>query len=1115
VKHIAAPRFILGALCLLLLCAGTASAQLFPGRITGAVRDAQGAAVVGATVKLTNPSTGLERTDTSDQNGEFNFPQLALGTYTLTITKDGFNTTIMKDIATSEVQVNTITPVLTVGTVTSEIQVTTTTPLIQTETNYSGGQLDQNQVESLPIGNSDYTRLALVLPGVTQNSNFAFAQYTINGSRSRSNGFNIDGASDTDPSTYLPSINEGGNSATAATRLPLDAIQEVSIIAAGGADSGQNSGSVMNVIIRSGTNQFHGSLYELHRDAALDAANFFENLNAELNGVPTSKAPFVWNEFGGTAGGPVYIPHVYDGRNRTFFFVGYDGSRLRLGTTLHGTAPTPGQIQQATTLVQGAGIPPNQLGLNIVGLYSSLGLSGPFAADNRGMQTPNSYVFKFDHKISDSDSLSTRFLHGTGEDEFPGGGPGPGGGSQLNPWFGVTPTVADNFAISEVHIFTPNLINTLRLGWNRFSQFQRGRDSNVDPSTLGFNTGVAPNCFGTPELDIGDTVEGGFSNLGLQNCAGGRVATSYQISDDFNWTHGAHALKFGFNFLHDYSDYTITGSRGIFTFNGTQLGNTLTQNVLGAQCNVTPSPCPPLAVLVDLIAGLPSPGPGVTSINRVGSGRANINQNIVSGFAMDTYKLTQRLTLIAGLRYDFFTTVNESRDRFSAFDPTLGLVPAAQLPGGTIYNAPKHDFGPRVSFAYNPPFTVIPGRQTIFRAGFGIYYDTIPLNNFQEGLAQNPVGPTGGFQVVPSAPIPFGVGVPIFGTGAPQPPFNIESIQHNLKTPNTMLWNFNVQQELASKIVLQVGYVGNKSIHQLQLLDINQPPVGAGFGPGCNPVLPPNQASGDPVCEQNARPFNARFPNLSQINTISSNGFATYHSLQAVLRANDFHGFTTQVSFTWSHNLDTASEVEDFFGTSGYVPQNALDIHSGYGNSEFDQRRALIWTYIYAIPSPKIDNKFGYVLRDWQISGTTTLRDGLAAPILTFGDESGVGNFHTYFNCVAPIHYQLHDFTMPYASASSFAEPAPGTFGNCPRDPLVAPGLTAWDISIQRTFKFGERFGFQFRTSFFNAFNHPNFAEPAPDLGTQITASADDGSFDSHFGVGGPRNIQFMGKLTF
>ena len=1082
-RNILVPRFL--AVVLLLAVAGPfAAAQLFPGRITGTVRDSQGAAVAGATLKLSNPATGQERTLTSDQNGEFNFPELPLGTFRLSVSKEGFSMTLINDIVTSQGQVNNVNPVLAVGTVSSQIEVMSAPALIQTETNEMGGQLSQTQVESLPIGNSDYTRLALVLPGVTQNSNFAYAQYTINGSRSRSNGFNIDGVSDTDPSTYLPSINEGGNSASAATRLPLDAIQEVSVSANAGADSGQNSGSVMNVIVRSGTNQIHGSAYELHRDAALDAANYFEN----LHGV--RKAPFVWNEFGGTVGGPIVIPHLYNGRNRTFFFAGYDGSRLRLGTTLSGIAPTPADIATATSLVQSQEITPNQLGLNILQLYSNLGLSGPFAADNRGLQNPNSGVLKIDHRFSSADSLSARYLDGHGEDEFPGGGPGPGGGSQLSPWFGVTPTVADNFAISEVHLFNPNLLNTLRLGWNRFSQFQTGRDASVNPATIGFNTGVSPVSYGIPEVDTY-----GYSNLGLQYGAGGRVATSYQIADDVNWTSGRHAWKFGFNFLHNYSNYTLAGSRGIFSFTGSQLGQQLGQT--GG-----------LASLVDLIAGLPTPGPGVTSINRVGSPRANIDQNVISGFAVDTFKVTPQLTLIAGLRYDFFTTVNESRGRFSAFDPNLGLVPASQLPGGHLYDAPKGNFGPRVSLAWAPDVHAISGRQTVFRAGFGIYYDTIPLTNFEEGLAQNPIGQTAGYTIVPSPPIPFGVGVPIFGTGAPQPPFNIVSVQHNLKTPNTQEWNLNIQQELTDKVVFQIGYVGNHSVHQLQLLDINQPPVGSGYGPGCvNPA----------VCEQAARPFNAKFPTLSQINTISTPGFAHYHSLQASLKSNNFHGLTTQVSFTWSHNRDTASEVEDFFGTSGYVPQDSTNLRGSYGNSEFDQRRALIITYVYAIPSPKTGGMLSYLAKDWQLSGTTTLRDGLATPLLTFDDQSGVGNFHTRYDCVGPIHYQLRDFTQPYASPSSFAEPALGTFGNCPRNPLTAPGLNAFDISMQRTFKLGERFGFEFRTSFFNAFNHPNFAEPSPgpNGATFITATADDGSFDSHFGVGGPRNIQFMGKITW
>jgi hypothetical protein len=1081
-------RFFVFLACTFALSAGL-SAQIFPGRITGTVKDSQGAAVPGATVKLSNPATGLERVVTTGSEGDFNFPELALGTYQLTISKANFKTAVLTGIATALGQVNTLEPVLSLGSASSEIEVTTAPLLLQTETNSAGGQLSQQQVVSLPIGNSDYTRLALVLPGSVQNSNFAFAQYSINGSRARSNGFNLDGIANTDPSTYLPSLNEGGNSATAATRLPLDAIEEVSVISAGGADVGQNSGSVMNAIVKSGTNTFHGTAYEMHRDAALDATNFFEN----LGGIP--KAPFVWNEFGASGGGPFYIPKLYDGRNRTFFFVAYDGSRLRLGTTLNGSAPTQTDISQAEAALATQGIAPNQLGLNVLNLYSNLNLSGPFVVDNRGRQSPNSFISKLDHKVSEKDSVSARFIYATGEDEFPGGGPGPGGGSQLNPWFGVTPTTVDNFGISEVHIFTPDAVNSLRLGWNRFSQFQKGRDANVDPASIGLNTGVGPESFGIPEFDIGGTGPGRYSNLGLQYGAGGRVSTVFQVADDFSLTRGRHALKFGINFFHDYSNYTIVGSRGLFTFDGSELGANLVANLTASGASFANPDG--VAGLIDLLGGLPSAGN--TFITRVGSGRANIDQNVTSGYVMDTYKIRSNLTLIAGLRYDFLGTVDESRGRFSAFDPSLGLVPASQLPGGHLYDAPNKNFGPRLAVSWVPPVTLIPGRQMIVRAGYGIYYDTIPLNNFEQGLAQNPVGPTAGFTIVPSSPIPFGVGVPIFGTGTPQPPFNVASIDPHLKTPGTQIWNLNLQQELSSRFVLQIGYVGNKSTHTLQLIDINQPTLG----------LP------DPDTSQSRRPFNTQFPDLRQINTISSNGWASYNSLQVILKSTNFHGLTTQTSFTWSHNLDTASEVDDFFGTSGYVPQDSTNLKGSYGNSEFDQRRALIITYIYEIPHPKTDSRLVYLLKDWQISGTTTFRDGLAAPVLSADGGSGTDNFHERPDCIGPIRYQLSDFSQPYVLPGAFAPEAPGTFGNCPRNPIVAPGLTNWDFAIQRTFRFAERYAFEFRTSFFNAFNHPNFAEPSPDLSTRITATSDDGSFDSHFGAGGPRNIQFGAKFRW
>ena len=283
----------------------------------------------------------------------------------------------------------------------------------------------------------------------------------------------------------------------------------------------------------------------------------------------------------------------------------------------------------------------------------------------------------------------------------------------------------------------------------------------------------------------------------------------------------------------------------------------------------------------------------------------------------------------------------------------------------------------------------------------------------------------------------------------------------------------------------------------MQLLDINQP------------------TPGDPDTAQLRRPFNTQFPDLRQINTISSVGWANYNALQATLRTSDFHGLSMQVAFTWSHNIDTASEVSDFFGTSGYVPQDSRNLAGSVGNSEFDQRKALIITYVYAVPKVSGGKFVTALTRNWQLSGTTTFRDGLSSPVLTFGGESGTQSFHERPNCVGPIHYQLADLTQPYVLPGAFEPPAPGTFGNCPRNPIVAPGLNAWDINVQRTFRLSDRIALEFRTSFFNAFNHPNFAEPSPDLSTTITATADDGSFDSHFGVGGPRNIQFMGKLTW
>jgi len=368
--------YVLFAFWMFLAPVASTKAQVFPGHIRGTVTDTQGAVIASADVKLTAPAIGLERKAISDSNGSFSFVELPLATFDLMITKGGFQTVLQKGITTSAGQVNDVSVVLQVGSVSSTVEVNAEPPLLQVETNALGGSLGEQQVSQLPVGNSDFTRLALLLPGSTNNNAFATATFTINGSRSASQAYLIDGASNTDPDNRLQGINQGGNSATAATRLPPDAIQEVRLVAAGPADLMETTGGVMDVVLKSGTNSFHGTVYESHRDAALDAHNFFENL------AGIKKAHFVWNQFGVTAGGPIYIPHLYDGRNRTFIFGAYDGSRSVLGTTLSSAAPTAAQVQQATALLAAKGITTNAEAPAILALFSPL--SGNFVVNNGG-----------------------------------------------------------------------------------------------------------------------------------------------------------------------------------------------------------------------------------------------------------------------------------------------------------------------------------------------------------------------------------------------------------------------------------------------------------------------------------------------------------------------------------------------------------------------------------------------------------------------------------------------------------------------------------------------------------------------------------------------------------
>jgi hypothetical protein len=1077
---------VISALVRLFLCGlslacvssvGSAYGQYYPGRVTGTVVDSSGAVVEGADVKLTSTEMGLERIATTTSAGVFNFPQLPLGTFKLTVVKQGFKTFVQLDITTSIDQVNEIPVVLQAGAVSTQVEVTSTAPLLQTQTDTIGGNFTAHEIEQLPMGNSDYTRYAFLLPGTSNNTDYTFTQIAINGSPSRSVMFNIDGSQSMDAYRQLPALNQGGNSYTAATRLPPDAVQEISVVTGGEADTDVGAG-VINVVLKSGANAWHGSVYESHRDASLEAHNYFENL------VGAPKAHFIWNEWGGSLGGAIV-------KDKTFFFVGYDGGSSVDGTTLHVNAPSDAQIANATADLASVGLTPNPVGLAILNQYPA---KGAFTINGAGSQTPEGVSAKLDQRLGQNDLLTARYIFANGRDAFPQGHDSPTGGSQLPAYFGVTPVGVQNGAVSEVHNFSTNLVNTARVSYNHVLENFQSADASFNPASIGLVTGA--NVGGLPEIDIGAGV---FENLGIDNSyPRGRRSETFELNDDAALNHGKHNFQFGFNWEANKAyGLNDTNFRGILSFDGTQLGNTLSTDQ-------------PTADLIDLLAGLADPAN--SDINR-GSSRFDVSDNVVGIYGADTFQLTKKLTVIAGVRWDFIGVPKEDDGTFSNFFPTEGLV-SVRHP----YHNTWRNFSPRLGLAYSP-FT-FHGLHTVLRAGYGIYYvaesldvlvgQGLNLTNNNPGIATNPLN-GGGIFAAPLLPGPIQPGLPVFATsGVPSPPFNIVAVDPKLDPPYVQSWNVNIEQEVTRGIDLQIGYVGSKGTHIYNYLDVNQPALGAGWTPAAIAAGSP-----DPAAEQAARPFATIFPDFGQISTITSGGNSSYNALQILLRTRNYHGLTTQFGYTWAHDIDEASETADAFGTSGFVPRDSTDLRTNRANSLFDVPQAISFSYVYQFPNTSLTGIEGQLVNGWQLSGVVTWHDSMWLPDLTFNDVSGTGELHDVPNCTGPIVTQLKNFSIPYV-VSGLSEPAIKTFGNCPRNSVPAPPLAEWDASVGKYFQLTDRFRLEFRADAFNFLNHPIFGNPGPVFGAEfITGTADNVNNDSHFGAGAQRQFQLNLKLVF
>jgi outer membrane receptor protein involved in Fe transport len=1135
------------AVILMALSVTTASAQTFRGTILGTVTDTSGAAILHAKVTVRNVDTGIERVTDTSADGSYLVPELSIGTYTVTIELSGFQKAVTTGVKVDIASERRIDVSLKPGQMNQQVVVEgETLPQVDTTSDTLGGTIESQQIENLPINGRDYTKLLIMVPGAVGEPNGggdspgSYGLFSANGSRGRSNNYLLDGTDMNDGYRNLPAINQGGVFGVPGTILPEDSISELSVQSNFQAEYGRNSGAVVNIVTRSGTNALHGAVFEDFRNAVLNARNYF-------NTTDQPKDAFRNNQFGGAVGGPIV-------KDKAFFYFSYEGQREGMAITSLNTVPTlnGGGNPQNDYADVIAGIPGGNAGLCtttviacidgqapgvinpvIKNLYdrcaSTGGCSGgqnvwPTTSQIGGPASNNldSVIAKIDYNLNQSNQISGRYFFGNSHQSFP---LGVGGGNNLPNTNTDAPIRTQLVSLSWIKNVSPDKTNEARFGWNRYRNGFFPQDAGIfgNPNdTLGMNTGITdPRDFGLPTIKVG-----GLASLGSSAFANprNRVDSNWQAFDNFTWTLNRHAIKVGFEFRRTTVDsFNDLNERGTLKFSG-GLADFLTGDLSGGT----------------LVAGNTS---------------RNTSQNSEALYIQDSYRVTSQVTVNVGLRWDYFGVIGDN-GQFSIYDPNVGLVLKNQL-----YPKDFNNFSPRASVAWD----VFGKGKTVARAGVGIFYDgfsqdfftgQLAENTFNTGPAYNAIGPNPVFITTALNTATLQPGVPIFTGVAPgegNSTTDAFSVARNLRTPYIYNYNLNLQQEIFRNTVLQIGYVGSAGRKLFRFRDINQPNQSqiTAIDTFCGSTADPNargseQCPGAPV-QGFTTPLSALAPNAPfYVNQLETEATSNYNSLQVSLSQRNWHGWNNQIAYTWSHSIDTASDGQDFVPNAAQ-PNDSTNPGGNKGPSNFDARNRFVWSSTYDLPKWEKIGKFG---EGWSLSGILTLMSGHPFNLnYAFEDDySGSGEFFDRPDVVGPIVYNRSNPSQ-YLLMTSFATPCtmgppfdgfadsciPGTrhFGNMGRNSLLGPNYRNFDFAISKMTSINERFKLQFRTDFYNLTNHPNFANPlmpaffadAAFNGTggdgrslgfyPITATSDVGLGNPVLGGGGQRSIQFGLKLLF
>ncbi|MFZ1142588.1 MAG: carboxypeptidase regulatory-like domain-containing protein [Candidatus Sulfotelmatobacter sp.] len=1171
-RKTAAFRLLFAACTLLPFCV-SGLAQSTAGRILGTLTDQSGAAVAGATVVVTDVQRGTSRTITTDQSGAYAAPDLQPGTYKIHVEAKGF-----KSVERSNVQIEVATDVradfaLQPGQVSETVTITEEVPLVNTTSAALGGTLSNKEINDLPLNGRNYENLLQLRPGVMRYPGGGFSTTSTDGLRAEDNAYFIEGLFNSEPFSGQGIINGAGIAGDSATILPIDAIQEFNVQENPPAEYGWKPGAIINVGLKSGTNSLHGTAFAFGRDGAMDARNYF-------NRSPALKTDRTLEQFGGSLGGAII-------KDKAFFFGAYEGQRYDVGnsytvsTPSMAALPAPATPNCTSPLVTGDcgnsipnaiadlvanGVPISAASQKISGCTvsgSSVTCNGTgFPINNtQGINIvqgfPNNVgvdnaLAKVDYNFNQRNSLSGMYFYGNNSgtvEDFP---------ELQSQWRSKIHTRAQ--VVGGNWIWTPGTrwVNEARVGYNRLYQPTLPGDLGTPASGYGLNTGVSgPFTGGLPRIGFAGAFVPGLGGFKWPKFQGPDSIT--QFIDHLAYTAGKHSLKFGGE-LHrnEVSGGAFGNARGSITFlGGVALANS--------------------SALEDFFAG----DPFKASV-QVGDPTRQIHNWAYGAFFQDDWRATKTLTLNFGLRYEFNSVIKEAHNQLGNFDPNskTGLIQAGMNGVSGPYNPDHKNFAPRLGFAWD----VTGQGNTVIRGGASLVYETINweallafnnafgLNNVPTGAIIDAAGDTAGGTItagnlsIPPIMPQWDSGVPIYGSNVSTSTLNcfaspcpIMSVDRNITTPYVWSWTVNVQHSFTPNLSMEVAYVGNHGSNLTGIRDINQPPVGTDYSSACVT---------DPNCDQDARPYNVKFPYLSNIFQMGNVYKSNYNGLQVTLNSRNYHGLSMVAGYTYAHALDDVGANWDF-GYGAGLPQDSYNVGREYANSDFDIRHRLTLSLTYAIPGR---SGFGQMLEGWELNSIVTLQSPqFWGPIDLGTDAAGTGPLPVSPPANAPIRWSFYgkpsDFKsgptpIPFfpgtsnatcaaqalavdggtpgastASLSSFGcyakgnsimiPPPLGQFGNMPRNLFPDSGFKNFDFSIAKNWHLGERLRAQFRAEFFNILNHPNFANPyggqngfgLNDPSVQPfgcgCATPDVAAANPVIGSGGSRAVQLGLKFTF